>query len=49
LLKVDCAAVSKLPTYVPLTASAINTLKPELDAKLLAIETKLNDLIKALS
>jgi hypothetical protein len=49
LLKVDCAAVSKLPTYVPLTASAINTLKPELDAKLLAIEAKLNALITALS
>jgi hypothetical protein len=49
LLKADCSAVSKLPTYVPLAATTITALKPELDAKLLAIETKLNALIAALS
>jgi hypothetical protein len=49
LLKADCSVVGQLPTYVPLTATTITALKPELDAKLLAIETKLNALIAALS
>lgn len=49
LLKADCAAVSKLPTYVPLVATTIPTLRTELDLKLTAIESKLNDLITALS
>ena len=49
LLKADCAAVSKLPTYVPLVATTIPALKTELDLKLTAIESKLNELITALS
>lgn len=49
LLKADCSAVKQLPAYTPLVATTITALKPELDAKLLAIETKLNALIAALS
>ena len=49
LLKADCSAVGQLPTYTPLVATTIPALKTELDAKLLAIETKLNALIAALS
>lgn len=49
LLRVDVAAVGPLPATTDLAATTIPTLRVEVEARLDAIETKLNALIAALS
>jgi len=49
LLRVDVAAVGPLPASTDLAATTVNGLRVEVEARLDAIETKLNALIAALS
>jgi hypothetical protein len=49
LLKEDVSAVGVLPATTNLTATTVNGLRVEVEARLDAIETKLNALIVALS
>lgn len=48
LLKVDVEAVGKLPASTDLTATTVNGLRTEVEARLDNIEAKLNALITAL-
>jgi hypothetical protein len=49
LVKADCAAVGALPASTDLAATTVNGLRVEVEARLDAIEAKLNALIAALS
>lgn len=49
LMKVDAAAVGKLPTYTNISQTTIAALQTDVNAKLAAITVKINALITALS
>jgi enamine deaminase RidA (YjgF/YER057c/UK114 family) len=49
LLKEDVSMVGALPASTTLTSTTVNGLRVEVEARLNAIETKLNALIAALS
>ena len=49
LMKVDAAAVGKLPTYTNISQTTIAALQADVNTKLAAITVKINALITALS
>jgi len=49
LMKVDAAAVGKLPTYTNISQTTVLGLQAEVNTKLAAITVKINALITALS
>ena len=49
LMKVDAAAVGKLPTYTNISQTTMAALQADVNTKLAAITVKINALITALS
>ena len=49
LMKVDAAAVGKLPTYTNISQTTVAALQADVNTKLAAITVKINALITALS
>jgi len=49
LMKVDAAAVGKLPTYTNINQTTVAALQADVNTKLAAITVKINALITALS